>query len=76
MSLQVQQFANLTATLQQQLGEQKAEKLISKSIFLILSGSNDLSSFLENPELQKQITPAQFITSLIEAYQQTLLVHI
>lgn len=74
MSVQVQQFASLKATLQHQLGEQKAEKFISKSIFLILSGSNDLSSFLGNPELQKQMTPAQFIASVIEAYNQTLLV--
>lgn len=74
MSVQVQQFATVKATLQQQLGEQRAEALISKSIFLILSGSNDLSSFLGNPALQKQMTPAQFIASVIEAYKQTLLV--
>lgn len=76
MSVQVQQFASAKATLQQQLGVQKAEKLISKSIFLILSGSNDISSFLNSPELQQQMNATQFIASLISAYQKTLLVRL
>lgn len=74
MSVQVQQFASVKATLQQQLGQHRAATLISKSVFLILSGSNDLSSFLGSPELQQQMNATQFLASVIGAYQKTLLV--
>lgn len=74
MSLQLQQFASVKASLQHHLGAQKAEKLINKSIFMILSGSNDISGYLGSPEQQKQMNATQFIATTIAAYQKTLIV--
>ncbi|XP_024384158.1 GDSL esterase/lipase 6 [Physcomitrium patens] len=73
MSAQVQQFAIAKATLEKQLDAHRAGSLISKSIFLFISGSNDLSAFLRDAQLQQQVNATQFVASLIDVYQKSLL---
>lgn len=75
MSLQLQQYSTARALLYEQLGADAAQELISKSIFLIASGSNDFGSgYLSSPERQKEINPTAYITLVVEAYKTALLV--
>lgn len=73
MSVQVQQFGTAKSVLQQQLGVETANTLVSKSIFFITSGSNDLSVYLGNTTLQQEINATDFLASAISKYQKTLL---
>lgn len=67
MSVQLQYFASVKATLEEILGAHRAEKLIQKAIFLVISDANDLLNFLsDDPELQNQMTPAEFIASVCD----------
>jgi hypothetical protein len=73
MSLQLEQYKNVTALLTMEMGEFAAKKLISASFFVIASGSNDLATgYLQNPVHQAQYSAAQYITMLLEAYQTDL----
>jgi hypothetical protein len=73
MSLQLEQYKNVTALLTMEMGEFAAKKLISASFFVIASGSNDLGTgYLQNPVHQAQYSATQYITMLLEAYQTDL----
>lgn len=75
MSLQLQQCSTARALLYKQLGADAAQELISKSIFLMATGSNDFGSgYLSSPERQKEINATAYITLVVEAYKNALIV--
>jgi hypothetical protein len=74
MSVQVEQFKTVRVLLQNQLSAWGALKLISKSIFLVLSGSNDIVQYLSNPDFQSQSNATQFLSLVVGAYRNTLTV--
>ena len=74
MSAQVGQFKTVRVLLQNQLSTWGALKLISKSIFLLLSGSNDIVEYLSNPDSQSQSNATQFVSLVVGAYRNTLTV--
>ena len=72
ISVQLKQYASVIAGLQKDLGADGAKTLISKSIFLVVSGSNDISVVFTSSSQISNYT--QYIDLILEAYQNTLLV--
>jgi hypothetical protein len=77
LGVQLKQYQNATAVLVKELGVVGAKNLISKALFLIASGSNDLTAFLislatASPAEQKQYNATQYISSLIDGYTTAL----
>ncbi len=77
MGVQLKQYQNVTAVLVKELGVVGAKNLISKALFLIASGSNDLTAFLislatASPAQQKQYNATQYISSMIDGYTTAL----
>lgn len=70
MSLQVEQFKNVTALLKTKLGDDRANRRISKGVYLISSGANDLIELF----LQDEYNTTEYIDSMIQAYKDTLMV--
>lgn len=66
---QIQQFATVQSNLTAAIGSDETEELLSKSLFLISSGSNDiLSHFLNIGGSTKE----DFLQSLSDAYDNHL----
>ncbi|KAL1824993.1 hypothetical protein ACET3Z_011771 [Daucus carota] len=61
---QIQQFATVCSNITKVLGKAKADELLSKSIFIISAGSNDIFEYSEN----RTVLPAIFMDKLVEAY--------
>jgi len=76
MSVQVDQFRTVRVSLQNKLSAWGAHKLISKSIFLVLSGSNDLEAYLNDPQLQIHMNATQYLAHVVGAYRTTLTVSV
>lgn len=77
LGVQLKQYQNVTAVLVKELGVVGAKNLISKALFLIASGSNDLTAFLillatASPAEQKQYNATQYISSIIDGYRTAL----
>jgi hypothetical protein len=77
LGIQLKQYQNATAVLVKELGVVGAKNLISKALFLIASGSNDLTAFLillatASPAEQKQYNATQYISSIIDGYTTAL----
>ncbi|OMP04370.1 Lipase, GDSL [Corchorus olitorius] len=58
---QVDNYVEVHKILVQQMGSSGAEKHLSKSLFAVVIGSNDLFDYFGSSKLQKQNTPQQFI---------------
>ena len=66
---QIQQFATVQSNLTAAIGSEETEKLLSKSLFFISTGSNDiLGHVLSIGSLNKE----EFIKSLSDAYDNHL----
>ena len=61
---QIQQFATVCSNITKVLGKAKADELLSRSIFIISAGSNDIFEYSEN----RTVLPAIFMDKLVEAY--------
>ncbi|KAK2974321.1 hypothetical protein RJ640_026882, partial [Escallonia rubra] len=70
MSEQVQQFRAVANILTAVMGQESARKLVSQSLFVFSSGSNDIFAyFMRVASGQPVPTFAEFITSQITAYE-------
>lgn len=76
MSVQVDQFRTVRVSLMNKLSAWGAHKLISKSVFLVLSGSNDIVSYLADPLLQSQMNATEYLSQVVGAYRTTLTVSV
>ncbi|KAK1387939.1 GDSL esterase/lipase [Heracleum sosnowskyi] len=61
---QIQQFATVCGNITEVLGKAKADELISKSMYIISVGSNDIFEYSANAT----VLPDIFMANLIEAY--------
>ncbi|KAL8223960.1 hypothetical protein R6Q57_019435 [Mikania cordata] len=66
MSEQIKQFKTVRNSLMVAKGRQAAKKIVSKSVFAISVGSNDIFGYFQN---QSTVVPTVFIGSLMEAYE-------
>lgn len=67
-STQISQFQDLSARLPLLLGHARAQNLISKAIYTLNVGSNDIATYVES-----STTPTGFITLLLEEAEKGLL---
>lgn len=74
MSEQVEQFRKVRVSLQNKISVWGAHKLISNSIFLMLTGSNDLVTYLFDSQLRNQTNATDFLAHVVAAYRTTLFV--
>lgn len=63
---QIEYFSRVRAALQQKLGDVETKKHLSRSIFVVVIGSNDLLGYFKSdPSEQAKSTPQQLVDSLI-----------
>ncbi|KAH9322907.1 hypothetical protein KI387_017546, partial [Taxus chinensis] len=73
MNKQVEYYATVYGNLAAQLGNGEAQKLVSKSLFVVVIGSNDLFSYSKsNYKLQAKYSPQQYIDFLISTFKTQL----
>jgi hypothetical protein len=58
-------FSAVHEELQKQLGASGAEKLLSKSIFAIVVGGNDILAYSRSSNLRNKTTPQQYVASMV-----------
>ena len=58
-------FSTVHEELQKQLGASGAEKLLSKSIFAIVVGGNDILAYSRSSNLRNKTTPQQYVASMV-----------
>ncbi|KAK5844765.1 hypothetical protein F383_02930 [Gossypium arboreum] len=61
---QVDNYIVVYKSLVQQMGSPGAEKHLSKSLFTIVIGSNDILDYFGSSDLRKKSTPQQFVDSM------------
>lgn len=54
-------YTTVHQALAQQLGSSSVQRLLAKSLFAIVIGSNDIFDYSEKSELQKKYTPHQYV---------------
>ena len=64
LTRQVDYFVAVHEALTQQLGPTAANHHFGKSIFLIVTGSNDIINYIESDELRNQTTAMQYLNSM------------
>ncbi|XP_057843483.2 GDSL esterase/lipase At5g55050 [Cryptomeria japonica] len=73
MNKQVEYYATVYGNLAAQLGSAEAEKLVAKSLFVVVVGSDDLFSYFKsNSKLQAKYTPQQYVDLLISTLKAQL----
>ncbi|XP_014523898.1 GDSL esterase/lipase At5g55050 [Vigna radiata var. radiata] len=61
---QVDYYSQVHETLRQQVGASSLEKHLSKSIFIVVIGGNDIFGYFDSKDLQKKNTPQQYADSM------------
>ncbi|XP_057846496.2 GDSL esterase/lipase At5g55050-like [Cryptomeria japonica] len=72
MSRQIFQFQHTSYILRKThpSGAKKAKSYISKSLYCITIGGNDIADYIANSTLQNTTTPQQFVTLLLSKFDQ------
>ncbi|RDX97103.1 GDSL esterase/lipase, partial [Mucuna pruriens] len=61
---QVDYYSQVHEQLTQQIGASTLEKHLSKSIFIVVIGGNDIFGYFDSKDLQKKNTPQQYVDSM------------
>ena len=61
---QVDYYSQVHEKLTQQIGASTLEKHLSKSIFIVVIGGNDIFGYFNSKDLQKNNTPQQYADSM------------
>ena len=61
---QIDYFSTLYEEMKQQLGASFVQDLLSKSLFPIVIGGNDIFAYFLSSTLQKKISPQQYVDSM------------
>ncbi|ONK55972.1 uncharacterized protein A4U43_C10F2830 [Asparagus officinalis] len=69
---QIENFRGAIGDLSEKMGEKRANYLISKSLFLISAGSNDMFAYYLASGAQNTTQNEQFVTSLVEKLSERL----
>lgn len=64
LTKQVDYYSQVHEQLKQQIGASTLEKHLSKSIFIVVIGSNDIFGYFDSKDLQKKNTPQQYVDSM------------
>ncbi|XP_062077688.1 GDSL esterase/lipase At5g55050-like isoform X2 [Humulus lupulus] len=69
LTKQVNSFIKVHKALNKQLGPSGLNQHISKSLFVIVTGSNDIFSYFGSAELRNKTTPSQYINSMVATFK-------
>lgn len=72
---QVDYYSQVHETLRQQVGASSLEKHLSKSIFIVVIGGNDIFGYFDSKDLQKKNTPQQYADSMASTLKLQLQVN-
>lgn len=65
LTQQVDHFSTVYDGLVQKLGSDRARQHLSKSLFLVVTGNNDILGYGESTDLRKKYTPQQYVDLLV-----------
>ncbi|XP_042947967.1 GDSL esterase/lipase At5g55050-like [Carya illinoinensis] len=65
LTQQVDYFSTVYEDLYIQLGSSGAERLLSKAIFAIVIGNNDILGYFRSSDLRNETTPRQYVDSMV-----------
>ncbi|CAN6850272.1 unnamed protein product [Brassica oleracea] len=72
LSQQLDLWRSIHQELTRKLGSSKAQIHISKSLFVMIIGSNDVLDYYRNLELRQQINAQQYMQSIADKYKEHL----
>ncbi|KAH7546741.1 hypothetical protein FEM48_Zijuj01G0233600 [Ziziphus jujuba var. spinosa] len=72
LAKQVEYYSTVFEELVKQLGSTEAQKRLSKSLFVIVIGSNDIFGYFENTDLRKKYTLQQYADFMVVTLKQRL----
>jgi len=72
LSHQIWQFSHFASTLVKRDGRIAIESYLSKSLYCISIGGNDIDSYIQNATYQNTTTPRELVTLLLNKYEQYL----
>lgn len=73
LTKQVDYFGIVQGKITQQLGQIEAQKILSKSVFAIVIGSNDIFGYFgSSASSQNKVTPQQYVASMVLAFKGQL----
>lgn len=76
MSQQLDHWRSIHQELTRKLGSSKAQIHISKSLFVLIIGSNDVLDYYGSLELRKTSNPQQYMKSIADKFKEHLKVKI
>lgn len=65
LSVQVRNYLKAVAELKKALGHEEAYKIIHESLFIFVTGNNDVSEYVSNTTLQQQYPADQYTTLMV-----------
>ncbi|XP_057724378.1 GDSL esterase/lipase At5g55050-like [Arachis stenosperma] len=65
LTKQVTYYSVVYEDMKREAGDAALQKRLSKSIFAVVIGSNDLFGYLQSSNLRKKITPQQYLDSMV-----------
>ncbi|XP_021803235.1 GDSL esterase/lipase At5g55050-like [Prunus avium] len=72
LSYQVNYYSQVYEDIGLELGSNGAQDHLSKSLFLIVIGSNDIFGYFDSSKLRKESTPDQYVDSMVSNLKQQL----
>lgn len=72
LTQQVDFFSTVYEDLYQQLGYSGAESLLSKSIFAVVIGNNDILGYFRSSDLRNKTTPQQYVDLMVLTLKEKL----
>lgn len=65
LSVQVQNYLKAIAALKKEIGDTKVSDILCESLFVFITGNNDVGAYTSNTTLQQQYTAAEYIGLLV-----------
>lgn len=72
LTQQIDYFSTVCEDLYKQLGSSVVKNHLSKSIFAIVIGSNDILGYFRSSDLQNKTTPHQYVDSMVLSLKDKL----
>ncbi|CAL9017673.1 unnamed protein product [Prunus brigantina] len=72
LSYQVNYYSQVYDDIGLELGSNGAQDHLSKSLFVIVIGSNDIFAYFDSSKLRKESTPNQYVDSMVSNLKQQL----
>lgn len=75
LSQQLKHWLSIRNALTRKLGQSKAQIHLSKSLFVVVIGSNDLLNYMRSSEIRKKSSPQQYTQSVVDKFRAQLKVN-